>query len=102
MTQTAAYRKDEAAARILQACRQLMAKRLIARTWGNVSARLSQDTFLITPSGRAYETLTEADLVEVHIRGLRWEGEGKPSSAPISSSAEISQSLRSSVSVSAG
>ena len=80
MTQTAAYRKDEAAARVLQACRQLMEKGLIARTWGNVSTRISQDTFLITPSGRAYDTLTEADLVEVHIRGLRWEGEGKPSS----------------------
>ena len=80
MTQTAAYTKEEAADRILKACRQLMEKGLIARTWGNVSARLAGDTFLITPSGRAYETLTAEDLVEVHIRNLRWEGGKKPSS----------------------
>ena len=74
------YTREEAASRILKACEVLVRKELIARTWGNVSARLSKDSFLITPSGRAYETLTEEDLVEVRIKNQEWEGDIKPSS----------------------
>ena len=74
------YTREEAAARILSACTALLDKGLIARTWGNVSARISEETFLITPSGRAYESLTEQDLVEVSIADGSWEGEVKPSS----------------------
>ena len=72
--------REEAAAKILQLCQQLCTKGLIARTWGNVSMRLSEKTMLITPSGRAYETMTAEDLVEVSIADLRWEGQIKPSS----------------------
>lgn len=74
------YTKEAAASAILDACRQLTAEGLIARTWGNVSARLSEREFLITPSGRAYETMTKEDLVQVSISDLTWEGELKPSS----------------------
>lgn len=74
------YTREEAAKRILSACAVLIEKGLIARTWGNVSARISEEVFLITPSGRAYESLTEKDLVEVRIADGGWEGEMKPSS----------------------
>jgi len=43
---------------VVQAGKQLVKAGLIARTWGNVSARISESQFVITPSGRAYETLT--------------------------------------------
>ena len=51
------YQKKQAEEILLKACRELVDSGLIARTWGNVSIRLSKELFLITPSGRAYETL---------------------------------------------
>ena len=46
-----AYTRKEAE-KILEAGRKLLEKGLVSRTWGNISARLSQTQFLITPSGR--------------------------------------------------
>ncbi|MBO5995471.1 MAG: class II aldolase/adducin family protein [Firmicutes bacterium] len=74
------YNRTEAGDMILKACEQLVSSGLIARTWGNVSARLSEEEFLITPSGRAYETLTPEELVVVRIKDHEWEGDIKPSS----------------------
>ena len=56
------YQKKQAEEILLKACRELVDSGLIARTWGNVSIRLSKDLLLITPSGRAYETLEASDL----------------------------------------
>jgi len=58
----------------------LLEKKLIARTWGNISARISKDEFIITPSGRAYDTLTPSDLVRVRISDGSYTGSIKPSS----------------------
>ena len=74
------YQKKQAEQILLKACRELVESGLIARTWGNVSIRLSRDLFLITPSGRAYETLEAEDLVTVRIPDLSYEGDVKPSS----------------------
>ena len=74
------YQKKQAEQILLRACRELVESGLIARTWGNVSIRLSKDLFLITPSGRAYETLEAQDLVTVNIKDLSYEGAVKPSS----------------------
>lgn len=53
---------------------------LIARTWGNISARISDDKFVVTPSGLAYETLTPEQIVLVNIEDCSYEGNVKPSS----------------------
>ncbi len=74
------YEYNEAAAKVLKAGRLLLSRGLVARTWGNISARISQNEFLITPSGKAYEDLTVSDLVKVNMDDLSWEGEHKPSS----------------------
>jgi Ribulose-5-phosphate 4-epimerase and related epimerases and aldolases len=74
------YQKKQAEKILLKACKELVESGLIARTWGNVSIRLSKDYFLITPSGRAYETLEASDLVTVKIADLSYEGDVKPSS----------------------
>ena len=74
------YTLEDAQERVLKACRRLCEEGLIARTWGNVSARLSESEFLITPSGRDYETMTAEDLVRVGIKDQKWEGDLKPSS----------------------
>ena len=74
------FEKAIAEQMILRACERLVSGGLIARTWGNISARLSDEEFLITPSGRDYDGMTADELVTVKIKDHSWEGEIKPSS----------------------
>ena len=71
---------DTAKREVIRAGEQLVASGLIARTWGNVSARISDEQFVITPSGKAYEGLKPEDIVVVNIADASWEGDVKPSS----------------------
>ena len=75
-----AYEINEAKALVIEAGKKLVESGLIARTWGNVSARISDTQFVITPSGRPYETLTLDELVVVNIADCEYEGDIKPSS----------------------
>lgn len=66
---------------ILDACEFLQKKELIARTWGNVSAKASSEFFLITPSGLAYERTQLEDIVLVKIEDCSYNKvQRKPSS----------------------
>ena len=65
---------------VIEAGKKLVETGLIARTWGNVSCRLNDTEFVITPSGRSYESLTPDEIVTVKIEDLSYEGEIKPSS----------------------
>ena len=65
---------------VIKAGKELIASGLIARTWGNISCRISDTQFVITPSGRAYETITPEEIVLVNIEDLEYEGDIKPSS----------------------
>lgn len=65
---------------VVRAGVELVKKGLIQRTWGNVSCRISDTQFVITPSGRDYLSLTPDDIVTVNIADLSYEGEVKPSS----------------------
>ncbi len=58
----------------------LLEQKLIVRTWGNISARIDDDHYLITPSGIKYENLTPEMLPIVSIKDGSFEGEYKPSS----------------------
>jgi len=71
---------EEAKRAVLEGARRLVASALVARTWGNISCRVGASHFVITPSGREYERLTEEQLVVVRIDDLGWEGSIKPSS----------------------
>lgn len=75
-----AYEIEEAKRLVVEAGKKLVETGLIARTWGNVSARISDTQFVITPSGRAYETLTPEEVVVVNIEDCSHEGDIKPSS----------------------
>ena len=75
-----AYTIEEAKELCVKAGKELIEKGLIARTWGNVSARVSDTQFAITPSGRAYEDLTPDEIVIVNIEDCSYEGDIKPSS----------------------
>lgn len=65
---------------VIKAGKLLCEKGLIQRTWGNVSCRIDEETFAITPSGRDYLGLTPDDIVLVKISDLSYEGDVKPSS----------------------
>ncbi|MDR1734777.1 MAG: class II aldolase/adducin family protein [Oscillospiraceae bacterium] len=70
----------EAKQAVIAAGLKLAETGLIARTWGNVSCRVDAETFVITPSGKAYDRLTEEDIVAVKIEDCAYEGDVKPSS----------------------
>ncbi|MCR5523729.1 MAG: class II aldolase/adducin family protein [Clostridia bacterium] len=71
---------SEAKRLVIEAGEKLVEAGLIARTWGNVSCRVDDKTFVITPSGKPYIGLTPDDIVEVGIEDLAWSGDVKPSS----------------------
>lgn len=75
-----AYSEEKARALVTEAGRRLLESGLIARTWGNISARISDTEFIITPSGRAYDTLRPDELVKCKIADCSYEGSIKPSS----------------------
>lgn len=65
---------------VIKAGKLLCAQGLIQRTWGNVSCRIDNNFFAITPSGRDYLSLTPDDIVVVNMHDLAYEGDIKPSS----------------------
>lgn len=71
---------DKAKRAVIQAGKRLVEKGLAARTWGNISMRISDTQFVITPSGLPYDTLTEDKIVTVNISDVSYEGHVKPSS----------------------
>ena len=74
------YEVNEAKRLVIEAGKKLIENGLIARTWGNVSARISDTQYCITPSGLPYETLTPDKIVVVNIADNSYEGDIKPSS----------------------
>ncbi len=65
---------------VIQAGNRLVETGLIARTWGNVSCRVDEKSFVITPSGKAYDSLTPDDIVQLDLQTLEYTGDVKPSS----------------------
>jgi len=74
------FEESEARRLVIEAGHKLLDAKLTARTWGNISARISEDEFIITPSGRAYVDLEPEELVKVKISDCSYEGDIKPSS----------------------
>lgn len=77
----AAARSGEAATRraIVDVCRRLYDRGLIAGGEGNVSVRMRAGRILVTPAGVAKCDVRPADLVVVDDNGQRLRGSGRPS-----------------------
>ena len=58
----------------------LSQKGLVERTWGNVSVRLDEGHFAISPSGALYAKLKPEDVPVVNLKSLAFVGKKKPSS----------------------
>jgi len=74
------YSIEVAKGHVISAGKILTENGLAARTWGNISARISDEKFVITPSGLAYENLTTKQIVEVSVADCSYDGNIKPSS----------------------
>lgn len=55
---------------VIDASHTLLDEGLVVRTWGNVSHRTQDTAFVITPSGRSYTSMIEADLAAVDPDGV--------------------------------
>jgi L-fuculose-phosphate aldolase len=69
----------EGRAALVAAGSRLLAEGLVARSWGNLSLRLSDSAMAITPSGIPYTDLREDMIVLVDLRTGEWSGAWKPS-----------------------
>ena len=69
-----------AAAEVAETGRLLLKTGLVARTWGNFSARTDETHFCITPSGLGYEHMTAEDTVLWCLSDGTCTGTRKPSS----------------------
>lgn len=67
---------------LVRLARAFLTAGLVVRTWGNFSAKVDEEHFLVTPSGRSYHDMEPDELVKCRIEdGKKVEGEsGKPSS----------------------
>ena len=54
---------------LVLAGQSLLAKGLVAGTWGNLSLRVAEDQVAITPAGREYGSLKSEDVVIVDLNG---------------------------------
>ena len=70
----------EARKHIIRISRDLHEIGLLVRTWGNISSRVDDKHFLITPSGIKYEDLTPEMISIVDMDDLSYEGDYQPSS----------------------
>lgn len=59
--------------------RILVKKELVARTWGNISARIDDTKFAITPSGLGYDNMQAEDVPIYDSASDTYEGKRKPS-----------------------
>ena len=78
---TAAHeaRDTELRRALIGACRELQRQGLTHGTSGNVSVRRDADSFYVSPTGMAYETLEPEDIPLLTLAG-RWYGRRRPSS----------------------
>jgi len=71
---------EEQKKQILDAALEIKANRLISLSGGNVSMRVDENRYLVTPSGMRYETMTPDDICLIDQNCNVIEGIRKPSS----------------------
>ena len=65
---------------VLYCARKLKEYKLISLTGGNVSMKIDDDLYLVTPSGMDYDIMTEEDICVIDKDAKVIEGKRKPSS----------------------
>lgn len=65
---------------MIQTALEMLRYGLITLTGGNISVRLPDGTFLVTPSGMLYDTMTIEDIVHIRADKTVIEGKRRPTS----------------------
>ena len=73
-------KENELRQAIIDYGKKLVEYHLIQSTWGNISVRLDDEYFLITPSGVNYDAIKLEDIVKIKIEDCSYESKIKPSS----------------------
>lgn len=71
---------DAARQRVLACSRSLVARGLVVGSSGNVSERIDEHHFVVTPAGVVYEALTLGDIPVVDVRTGEWSDGLRPTS----------------------
>ncbi len=71
---------DAARERVLACSRSLVARGLVVGSSGNVSERIDEDHFVVTPAGVVYDALALSDIPIVEIRTGEWSDGLRPTS----------------------
>jgi len=71
--------KKELKRKMVDICKELYRERFVRGREGNVSAKLDQDTFFITPHGVSLGFIEERDILLVDKQGRVIDGIGEPS-----------------------
>ncbi len=71
---------NKARVEIINAAKKMAGQNMLPGSWGNISVRVDEDTFAVTPSGHGYDNLMPQDIVIVDTAGNTLDGTLIPSS----------------------
>ncbi len=71
---------NKARVEIISAAKKMAGQNMLPGSWGNISVRVDEETFAVTPSGHGYDNLMPQDIVIVDAAGNTLDGNLIPSS----------------------
>ena len=71
---------NKARVEIISAAKKMAGQNMLPGSWGNISVRVDEETFAVTPSGHGYDNLMPQDIVIVDAAGNTLDGTLIPSS----------------------
>lgn len=71
---------EKARAQIVKAAQKMAGQNMLPGSWGNISIKINENAYAITPSGRGYDNLTPDDITIVDAAGQTLDGALIPSS----------------------
>ena len=71
---------NKARVEIINAAKKMAGQNMLPGSWGNISVRVDDETFAVTPSGHGYDNLMPQDIVIVDAAGNTLDGTLIPSS----------------------
>ena len=71
---------NKARVEIINAAHKMAGQNMLPGSWGNISIKVDDDTFAVTPSGHSYDNLMPQDITIVDAAGKTLDGSLIPSS----------------------
>ena len=65
---------EKARAQIVKAAQKMAGQNMLPGSWGNISIKISENAYAITPSGRGYDNLTPDEITIVDAAGKTLDG----------------------------